>query len=105
MANDHPPVDGPQAHRSMDPLPSAATNSPTLTTALLLRGEKLTLVQRIGVILISTFIFAFGVVLAINSIDEIRAGTRPMPPLLITASLALFVGAGGLINAFRFKRK
>lgn len=90
---------------STDPLKSAVRNAPTLTRAFLLHGEELTIVQRIGVILISSFILAGGVVWALDIVEEIRAGTRPDPFWLLRTILALLMGIGGLINGFRFKRK
>ena len=76
----------------------------SITEAYLTRGESLTILQRVGLVLICGCIFAFGAILATNAIAEFREGTRPAPGPLVMCFLALFMGAGGLINAFRFNR-
>jgi ABC-type Fe3+-siderophore transport system permease subunit len=68
-------------------------------------GESLTIAQRIALILICGFTFAFGAILAVNAIAEFRERTRPAPGSLVFCFIALSMGAGGLINAFRFKRR
>jgi len=73
--------------------------------AYLTGGESLTILQRVGLVLICGCIFAFAAILATNAIAEFREGTRPAPGSLVMCFLALFMGAGGLINAFRFNRR
>ena len=77
----------------------------SITEAYLTRGESLTILQRVGLVLICGCIFVFGAILAANAIAEFREGTRPAPGSLVMCFLSLCMGAGGLINAFRFNRR
>lgn len=66
--------------------------------------EEQTIVQRIRIILISSFILALGVFYSLDVVKEIRAGAIPNPLWLLRAILPFLIGIVGLINVFRSKR-